>query len=821
MSEDQNLRPDASASTDATALDAFRLTEKLEALRLENEVLKQRGAELESETADLSQRLTSLTGSSSWRMTRPVRRVIETLRRRRGPGGRGDVALRAAGGHQPGAAEASVSPKAHWVLDTKLFNAQTYRELAELGPVSDLAAAEHYATIGERRGLRPNASFDPAVYADLNREVADTEIGLLIHYAHHGRMEGRPSSFDPESHLRTGGKTFDPSRKTVLLACHEASRTGAPILAWNLARQLNRDSNLVIAMLHPEGDLLDLFAAECCILVGPFRTPHLIWFYMSRLGRYLAERFGFDYAIANSIETQPMLIGLAAAQVPTVTLVHEFPNSDAAAARMQSGMMLSTQVVFDAAVAAPIGAAVLAGHHDPQSKRLPPGRLRGAGRPAEGRAEPHVRGQTNGLRSSTPFVAAAKLPVVLGLGTISMRKGVDLFVSCAQAAVRRLGPGQVRFVWIGHVPQPHPEKYFMDWLDDQVKRSGLSDSIVFLDAVDDLDGAYAAADVVMISSRLDPFPNVAMDAALAGVPVVCFAEANGFADYLAEDPRTAALSVPYLDTDAAGGTIADLLRDRELRRNVGEALKERSRRDFPMERYMARLEPVIAEAKAITAQERRDEALLLADDTFSPFLWLNPTDLFTREEAVRHCTCAKPPRARKRTNIAAGRRWASCPRPMRTTTRSSRPVLIRTRWPIGSGPASPRDPGSTPCWCHRPTRRKGQGDRLRAALHVHLHYPELAEGLLEHLSTNTAKLDLFVSTTSDAKAADLRERFANWGRGDGGGRGLPEPRPRHRADAHAFRRCAAGLRGHRSSARQAQPGADLGGAQHRPRRAMV
>ena len=68
---------------------------------------------------------------------------------------------------------------------------------------------------------------------------------------------------------------------------------------------------------------------------------------------------------------------------------------------------------------------------------------------------------------------------------------------------------------------------------------------------------------------------------------------------------------------------------------------------------------------------------------------------------------------------------------------------------------------------------KGQGDRLRAALHVHLHYPDLAEGLLDHLSVNRAKLDLFVSTTSDAKAADLRKRFADWGRGRRRGRSLP------------------------------------------------
>ncbi len=743
-----------------SSLEATRLTEKLEALEAENRALKERSAELHSENEDLTHQITSLLGSSSWRLTRPVRRVVETMRRRRDPGHLGDA--RKAGGDRPGNSEASASPQAHWVLDTKLFDARRYRELAGLGVVSDLMAAEHYVKVGERQGFQPNASFDPASYADLNREVANTGIGLLIHYAQYGRFEGRPSRFEPESHLRTGGKPFNMNRKTVLLVCHEASRTGAPILAWNLARKLNRDYNLVIAMLHPEGDLLDLFVAECCVFVGPFKSPHLLWFYMWRLGRDLAERYAFDFAIANSIETHPMLIGLAAAQVPTVTLVHEFPTSDADTGRMHSGMMLSTQVVFDAVSQHRSALACWPGittrnqsvfHQGASEVPADPKKLAASRSPDERR--PSVFDAVRGDEG---------LSVVLGLGTVSIRKGVDLFVSCAQAAVRRLGAGQVRFVWIGHVPKPHPEGQFMRWLGDQVTRAGLSDSIVFLDAVDDLDGAYAAADVVMISSRLDPFPNVAMDAALAGVPVICFAEANGFADYLAEDSRTASLSVPYLDTDAAGAMIATLLRDRELHASVGEALKERSRRDFPMERYLARLEPVIAEAKAITAQEARDEALLVDDETFAPFLWLNPTELFTREEAVRM-------HVRKAASGQEANQY--CRRPalgfVPQTYADHHSELDASPYPnpLAHWIRAGKPEGS---WVHpvlvpSADTPKGQGDRLRAALHIHLHYPELAEGLLARLSVNRAKLDLFVSTTSDAKAADLRKHLTDWDRG--------------------------------------------------------
>ena len=727
----------------------------------ETKQLTERIAALQAENRELVGHLQTLMASTSWRMTRPIRSVMDTLRRRRGSG-RGDTKTRTALAAYGSGSQRATVEKARWVLDTNLFDAVHYRARAGLGPSSDLEAAEHYVSTGERQGLWPNSFFDPAAYADLHREVANTDIGLLIHYARYGKAEGRPALFDPEAHLRVGGKTFDPSRKTVLLVVHEATRTGAPILGWNLARKLGRDHNLVIVVLHPDGGLIDLFVAESCFLLGPFKSSQLTWFYMARLGRFLEDRFHFDFALANSIETQPMLVGLAAAQVPTVTLVHEFPTDDMSTSRMQTGMALSTQVVFDAVSQHQAALDCWPGI-TPRNQSV---FHQGASEVPADPKRPAIAEPAD-VRPASVYDAVRGhdgLPVVLGLGTVSIRKGTDIFVSCAQAAVRKVGAGRLRFVWIGHVPKPHPEGQFMAWLTDQVKRSELGDSMVFLDAVDDLDGAYAAADVVMISSRLDPFPNVAMDSALAGVPVICFAKANGFADYLAEDRRTAFLSVPYLDADAAGAAIADLVTDAALRSSVGEALRERSRHDFPMDRYMARLAPLAEEAKAITAQEKRDVALLLGDDSFSTALWLNPGEFFNREEAVRL-------HVRKAASGQEANQY--CRRPalgfVPQTYADHHSELETSPYPnplahwIRTG--KPEGPWVHPVLVPSAGTPKGQGDRLRAALHIHLHYPELAEGLLAHLAVNTAKLDLFVSTTSDAKAADLRERFADWGRG--------------------------------------------------------
>src|SRR3954451_3542816 len=49
-----------------------------------------------------------------------------------------------------------------------------------------------------------------------------------------------------------------PGRETILLIVHEGTRTGAPILAWNLVRDLRANYNVVV-LLRRGGPLLAAF----------------------------------------------------------------------------------------------------------------------------------------------------------------------------------------------------------------------------------------------------------------------------------------------------------------------------------------------------------------------------------------------------------------------------------------------------------------------------------------------------------------------------------------------------------------------------------
>ena len=48
--------------------------------------------------------------------------------------------------------------------------------------------------------------------------------------------------------VEPGGRSHNPNKPTAVVASHEASTTGAPILALNLAQQLSATHNVVVVL---------------------------------------------------------------------------------------------------------------------------------------------------------------------------------------------------------------------------------------------------------------------------------------------------------------------------------------------------------------------------------------------------------------------------------------------------------------------------------------------------------------------------------------------------------------------------------------------
>ena len=155
-------------------------------------------------------------------------------------------------------------------------------------------------------------------------------------------------------------------------------------------------------------------------------------------------------------------------------------------------------------------------------------------------------------------VAAGRI-LVMGCGVLHWRKSPDKFVETAE---RVLAAGiDAEFVWLGGGPDQED-------CEAMALEKGISDRVRFTGYEPDVAGKLAGADIFLLSSQEDPFPLVALYAAQAGAPIVCFEGAGGIAQFIKGGSGTA---VPFMDVEAMADAVKALAMDSERRRTEGAA----------------------------------------------------------------------------------------------------------------------------------------------------------------------------------------------------------------------------------------------------------
>jgi glycosyltransferase involved in cell wall biosynthesis len=650
----------------------------------------------------------------------------------------------------------------HWaaaIRGSDLFDAVGYSARHEL--TDGLDPALHYVIIGEPMGFSPSDAFDPNYYCDRYPDIARSANSAFGHYLLSGQQEGRRST-SIASKLVLDRSRLDPRRETILLISHEASRTGAPILAWNVAMRLQRRYNVVV-LFFGGGELIGSFMNCCAAVVGPINAD---WHPIE--GKYIVKRllasYPITYAIANTIISGILVPALGGAFVPVLSLIHEFASYTRPKELMSEALDWSTQIVFSSEMTANSAKS----EHPHLSNRtihvLPQGRCAVPRRSAD--VPPAALEELREVFRPSGWENAL---VVLGAGFVDIRKGVDLFLACA-AAVSTLDPKRpVRFIWIGSGYDLANDLGFSTYLGEQITRSGLEGKVAIIDAVDDLEPAYAMSDVFFLSSRLDPLPNVTIDAAFHGLPVVCFENASGMAALLAADAALRPCVVPHLDVNAAAHVIAKFAGDEEARVGTGSAMRRFAESTFDMDRYVDRLDEIGREAIDLMRQREQDFITLRDDPLFDENIFRGPgSAIATREDSIRQFIalwaavgCGKAGFAQRRPTAGFHPKIYAHENSERYAIAGVNPLahFIRSKKPDGP-------------WCHdviNPTCAAHRADnvtKLRVGVHAHFHYPELVADFLSKIVCNRSACDLLLTTNDNAKATILRRATAQYELGE-------------------------------------------------------
>lgn len=583
--------------------------------------------------------------------------------------------------------------------------------------------------------------FDPDTYLMLNPDIAGTPLHPYEHYLNHGLAEGRQYRF-PDL-MASYGHELDPRKPSILLVSHEATRTGAPILTWNICKQLAASHNTVVLQLG-RGSLLENFQfdAHATYLVPEAKhSPHIA----RHVVKLLLQRHKLDYAILNSIETEVLCEPLTVAGVPNLLLIHEFAANTMPHDKFLHARVWASLTVFSTELTKSDAVTCFPGLFD-QAMVMPQGRCLV---PPTIRKTMDTAFLSDYAPKSAQDIAKTTRKLVIGLGSVCLRKGVDLFIEVATRMEALSGGQAFEFLWVGG-GYPYYDPEYSAFLKDQIHRAGLQGRIHIAAETDDLNTLYERASLLVLSSRLDPLPNIAIDAICMGLPMVCFDKASGIADVLKAHGLQQQCVAEYINTTDMAQKALRLL-DSHMEPVVREALRDIGADAFSMAKYcsdLIRLQETAtnhwnaASATVNALQEGQYfDAAYYSGQTFAPY----------RHQTTERALC-----------------WeyvlsTSLNTTVRKPTPGFNPLAYRERLSL----PSTQDPLLhhmkqpqlqaidliTPASCE-PSSRSTQSSRV--ALHVHAYYPELLSDILQRLQVNQSLVDLFITVDSAAKGEEVK-----------------------------------------------------------------
>lgn len=386
-----------------------------------------------------------------------------------------------------------------------------------------------------------------------------------------------------------------PDKPRVLIVSHEATRTGAPMIILNILKHISQTCDVSCeTILHSGGHLATEFQkySEVDCLNAPRKACDEI---KKRVQRFVGRYRGSQpvVAICNSMESRFIAEELAKLGIPIVYLVHELPSSYTEE-DYQSVYAYSDKVVF------PVHAVREAAD---KKTSIPSGK---AVVLAQGLLNPDFGTNTTRSEARKQILTELALPedtfLVLGCGTLDMRKGIDHFANVARLVCSRRDPGKpIHFVWVGEGPRWTHSPYHYVSLD--LEKSGCSSHVHFIGERGNVEPYFVGSDAFLMSSRVDPFPCVIHEAMAAGLPIVAFQNSGGALEAISGG---SGISVPYADYQQAADVIRMLVTQPELVSGIKSKSKERVQTRF---RFTDYAEKIVDLAESVSGKNLRRPTL--------------------------------------------------------------------------------------------------------------------------------------------------------------------------------------------------------------------
>lgn len=331
----------------------------------------------------------------------------------------------------------------------------------------------------------------------------------------------------------------DLNKEKVVVLSHELSKSGAPILAYHIAKELkNAGKNVIVLSGHAGNGYLEKKYLEKEIPVmniGDFQEREYDYIYVSDKTYYLEplkyrkmvvkllRRRGFSVVITNSIVSGQFVDVFKNYNFKVISLIHEMKATIEFYGFKKYGEKIacfSDYIVFPNEIV------------ENDFKHLF----------SNINGKCLIQGQGVYLDSIDKSICLnsniSKIKsddvIIMSSGRCELRKGVDLFVDAAIMLCNKNLKRNIYFVWTGDFTNFELEC----WVKNQIERSGYVERIFFIPFIEDVEkyrSFLKRANIFWAMSREDPFPSTVLEAMKNKVPVVGFSGTGGIQVMLSED----------------------------------------------------------------------------------------------------------------------------------------------------------------------------------------------------------------------------------------------------------------------------------------------
>lgn len=352
---------------------------------------------------------------------------------------------------------------------------------------------------------------------------------------------------------------MNKNRKKILFISQDASRTGAPLVLYEVLQKLKKAEKFYIKVLFLQGgDLLNDFKLLCDVEVIAktnntfFSKIKRKFFNENQLVRKLNDE-NFDLLYVNTIASFAFFTDIHLLNMSkTILHLHESKNFTTytsfdmlkkAVEKSDKIICVSNFVKEHLLSLVEIEAEKLCVFYPAQ------------------KVSDNISNEYFDLEIPEDAF------VVGGCGNYNVIKGLDLFLMVAKNVIEQEKEKPIYFIWLGDSGRKEM-KYIID---NDIEKLGLKNRVRILSKTKNPKTIFSKFDLFFLSAREEAFGLAAFENGLLGKPIVYFKGASGISELL---DNHSGVSIDYLNIDQATNSILDLYRNNDVILCKADAVKK-------------------------------------------------------------------------------------------------------------------------------------------------------------------------------------------------------------------------------------------------------